>query len=276
VTVALSGDGGDELFGGYETYVANQVAKDYSRLPAFARHGIVEPLIGRLRPREEKKGLVNKAKRFVEGAALPASLGHARWRAFMNDSERSALFSHDLKTSIDRNPWQHIVDLHARAERFDAVDRALYVDTKSYLVDNCLVKTDRMSMAVSLEVRVPLLGKEVVELAFSLPSRLKVARRKTKILLKRVAARHVPHHCVYRGKQGFSIPIKNWLGTQFREVMENYLEAGRLRRAGLFDATTVERLKSEHLAGHANHSHVLWSLIVFERWRSTWLEGSHG
>jgi asparagine synthase (glutamine-hydrolysing) len=144
------------------------------------------------------------------------------------------------------------------------------------LVDNCLVKTDRMSMAVSLEVRVPLLGKEVVELAFSLPSRLKVARRKTKILLKRLAARHVPHHCVYRGKQGFSIPIKSWLGTQFRDVMESYLEPGRLRRAGLFDATTVERLKREHLLGSANHSHVLWSLIVFERWRSTWLEGSHG
>jgi len=276
VTVALSGDGGDELFGGYETYVANQLAKDYERLPAFARHGIVEPLIGRLRPREEKKGLVNKAKRFVEGAALPASLGHARWRAFLNDRERSALFSGDLQSSIDRDPWQHIVDLHTRAQRFDPVDRALYVDTKSYLVDNCLVKTDRMSMAVSLEVRVPLLGKEVVELAFSLPSRLKVARRKTKILLKRLAARHVPHHCVYRGKQGFSIPIKNWLGTQFRDVMESYLEAGRLRRAGLFDATTVERLKREHLSGYANHSHVLWSLIVFERWRSTWLEGSHG
>jgi asparagine synthase (glutamine-hydrolysing) len=133
-----------------------------------------------------------------------------------------------------------------------------------------------MSMAVSLEVRVPLLGKEVVELAFSLPSRLKVAQRTTKILLKRLAARRVPRHCVYRGKQGFSIPIKNWLGTQFRTVMETYLDAKRLRQAGLFDAATVERLKSEHLAGHANHSHVLWSLIVFERWRSTWLAGAHG
>jgi asparagine synthase (glutamine-hydrolysing) len=275
VTVALSGDGGDELFGGYETYVANEIADSYARLPALVRKRIVEPVVGRLRPREEKKGFVNKAKRFVEGATLPASLGHARWRAFLNERERGALFTRDMLATIDADPWQHIVDLHARAAELDPVDRALYVDTKSYLVDNCLVKTDRMSMATSLEVRVPLLGKEIVELAFSLPSRLKVAERKTKILLKRLAERHVPRHCVYRGKQGFSIPIKNWLGTQFRAVMESYLDAQRLQRAGIFDATTVERLKNEHLAGYANHSHVLWSLIVFEKWRSTWLEGAH-
>jgi asparagine synthase (glutamine-hydrolysing) len=86
----------------------------------------------------------------------------------------------------------------------------------------------------------------------------------------------VPRQCVYRSKQGFSIPIKNWLGTQFKSVMETYLDARRLRDGGLFDPTTVERLKREHLAGEANHSHILWSLIVFEKWRSTWLEASHG
>jgi asparagine synthase (glutamine-hydrolysing) len=276
VTVALSGDGGDELFGGYETYVADAMAASYGRLPRLARTGLIEPIVNRFRPRETKKGFVNKAKRFVEGFEFPASLGHARWRAFLSDSERTALLTPELRARADREPWQHIVALRARAQQLDAVDRSLYVDTKSYLVDNCLVKTDRMSMAVSLEVRVPLLGKEVVELAFSLPSRLKVAHGSTKILLKRLAARRVPKQCVYRTKQGFSIPIKTWLGTQFRGVMETYLDARRVRESGLFDAATVERLKREHLAGEANHSHILWSLIVFEKWRSTWLEASHG
>ena len=276
VTVALSGDGGDELFGGYETYVANQLAADYERLPRIARKGVVEPLVNGLRPREAKKGLVNKAKRFIEGLEYPACLGHARWRAFLSDSERAALFTPELAASVERDPWHHIAVLHERAREFDPVDRGLYVDTRSYLVDNCLVKTDRMSMAVSLEVRVPLLGKEVVDLAFSLPSRLKVANRSTKILLKRLAARRVPEHCVYRTKQGFSIPIKNWLGTQFRGVMESYLDERRVREGGLFDAAVVERLKREHLEGQANHSHILWSLIVFEKWRATWLEGAHG
>jgi asparagine synthase (glutamine-hydrolysing) len=275
VTVALSGDGGDELFGGYETYLANAMAQDYARLPRLARTAIVEPVVNRLRPREAKKGFVNKAKRFLGGLEFPAALGHARWRAFLSEQERAALLTPDALASSDRSPWQHVIDLHDRARQLDAVDRALYVDTKSYLVDNCLVKTDRMSMAVSLEVRVPLLGKEVVELAFAMPSHLKVAHGKTKILLKRLAARRVPEHCVYRTKQGFSIPIKNWLATQFRDVMETYLDARRLRAGGIFDAATVERLKTEHLAGRENHSHILWSLIVFEQWRSKWLGESH-
>jgi asparagine synthase (glutamine-hydrolysing) len=162
--------------------------------------------------------------------------------------------------------------LSERARDRDAVSRALYVDTKSYLVDNCLVKTDRMSMACALEVRVPLLDKDIAELAFEIPASLKVADGKTKVLLKQLAARYVPPRCVYRAKEGFSIPIKQWLGTQFRPIMETYLDKRRIDQAGLFQAETVERLKREHLSGAQNHSHTLWSLIVFEKWRSNWLE----
>ena len=126
-------------------------------------------------------------------------------------------------------------------------------------------------MAVSLEVRVPLLDKEVAALAFEMPARLKVMNGRTKVLLKRLAAKYVPERCVYRQKEGFSIPIKAWLGTQFRPVLETYLAPQRIKQGGLFQVETVERLKREHLAGTHNHSHVLWSLIVFERWRSDWL-----
>jgi asparagine synthase (glutamine-hydrolysing) len=97
------------------------------------------------------------------------------------------------------------------------------------------------------------------------------------VLLKRLAAKHVPEHCVYRPKEGFSIPIKSWLATQFRPVLETYLDPRRIKDGGLFQVDTVERLKREHLSGAQNHSHVLWSLIVFEKWRSEWLEGgAHG
>ena len=126
-------------------------------------------------------------------------------------------------------------------------------------------------MAVSLETRVPYLDKDLVELAFQVPPRLKVARGKTKVMLKEIAARHVPSSCVYRQKEGFSIPIKNWLATQFRPLMEELLEAGRIRQAGIFDPMAIETLKREHLDGSANHSHLLWGLIVFEAWRDKWL-----
>jgi asparagine synthase (glutamine-hydrolysing) len=106
---------------------------------------------------------------------------------------------------------------------------------------------------------------------------LKVANGQTKVLLKRLAAKYVPERCVYRPKEGFSIPIKTWLATQFRPVLETYLDERRIRQGGLFRADTIARLKREHLAGTQNHSHILWSLIVFEKWRSDWLEATpHG
>ena len=127
-----------------------------------------------------------------------------------------------------------------------------------------------MSMACSLEARVPLLDLDVVELAFRLPASLKFNSHETKIALKRVAARHVPRECVYRPKEGFSIPIKNWLKTEFRDLANTYLDPGRLRADGLFQVAEVERLWREHDGNRANHSHILWSLLVFQHWRERW------
>jgi len=267
VKVVLSGDGGDELFGGYETFLAEQKSLAWSRLPAWLRHGVMEPVIGALPPTAAKKGLVNKAKRFVEGARLDPAWGHARWRVFCDERVRGALLTPGARANVRTDIGAHIVALREEAAGRDDRDQALYVDFGSYLVDNCLTKVDRMSMACSIEARVPLLDKDVAELAFRLPSRLKYDGSHTKILLKRVAARHVPRECVYRAKQGFSIPIKNWLKEELRPVAEQYLAPQRLAREGLFDPSVVGRLWQEHLDNRANHSHLLWALLVFEQWR---------
>jgi asparagine synthase (glutamine-hydrolysing) len=272
VTVALSGDGGDELFGGYETYIADEKARQYGRVPAMLRRGVVEPWIRSLRPRATKKGFVNKAKRFIEGLEFPGELSHTRWRLFVGEALRDQLFTSNAREQMPTSVGHHIVRLFRRAGARQPVSKSLYVDVKSYLVDNILTKVDRMSMGVSLESRVPLLDKELVELAFRIPDNLKVNNSDTKVLLKRVAMRHVPRHCIYRPKEGFSIPIKNWLTTQLRPMMEELLSAQRIQAEGLFDWSTVARLKAEHLAGSANHSHILWSLMVFQAWRDKWLD----
>ena len=272
VTVALSGDGGDELFGGYETYVADKYARYYSYIPQPIRSELISPLVNAFKPRATKKGFVNKLKRFVEGEEQPSSLGHARWRMFAGDALRKALFTDAAAKELTTPTGHHIRDLFEQAGERDVLNRSLYVDVKSYLCDNCLVKVDRMSMAVSLEARVPLLDKELVELAFSIPGALKMAGGETKVLLKRLASRHIPRECVYRPKEGFSIPIKQWLGTQFRPIMEELLDQSKINQAGIFKSATIERLKREHLAGVANHSHVLWSLIVFHAWQQMWLK----
>jgi asparagine synthase (glutamine-hydrolysing) len=276
VTVALSGDGGDELFGGYETYVAQRYARWYQYLPDSITRGVLPALANRIRPAPQKKGATNKLKRFIEGAALPASMNHARWRIFASDELKRQLFTPSAAAALTTATGQHIHDLYASSAALPEMNRSLYVDARSYLTDNCLVKVDRMSMANSLEVRVPLLDKDLVTLAFDVPPNLKIRGRETKWLLKRIASRQLPRECIYRPKEGFSIPMKHWLRTHFRPVLEEYLSPTRLRRDGIFDASVIEKLKIDHIAGQANHSHILWSLIVFHAWKERWLDTDAG
>ncbi|MEX2150331.1 MAG: asparagine synthase (glutamine-hydrolyzing) [Steroidobacteraceae bacterium] len=270
VKVVLSGDGGDELFGGYESFRAEEHYRAWLRLPAWLRHGLIEPVINALPPTSAKKGPVNKARRFIEGARLEPDWGHARWRVFCDEALRKRLFTEEARRALVTPVGAHVLALRKRAQDRDRRDQALYVDFSSYLVDNCLAKVDRMSMVCSIEARVPLLDRELVELAFRVPPDLKYDRRQSKILLKRIAARRLPRDCVYRPKQGFSIPIKNWLREEFRGLVEHHLDSARLRAQGLFEPAVVERLWREHLANRANHSHILWSLLVFQQWRERW------
>ena len=273
VTVVLSGDGGDELFGGYETYLADQRARQYALLPQWLRARGIEPIVSHLKPQPKKKGLVNKAKRFLEGLDYPESLSHTRWRLFAGETIQRSLLTPEAAAAITQPASAHIHTLFARSGHRQPLNRSLYVDVKSYLCDNILTKVDRMSMAVSLEARVPYLDPDLVALAFQMPAKYKVSDGKTKVLLKSLAAQKVPSKCVYRPKEGFSIPIKQWLKTQFRPLLEDYLNPSTIGEQGLFQVDTVEQLKQAHLRNEANHSHILWALIVFQAWHRHWLVG---
>src|SRR5690606_37943948 len=139
---------------------------------------------------------------------------------------------------------------------------------------NILTKVDRMSMAVSLEARVPYLDKEMVELAFSVPDELKLSGNQTKVLLKKLAARYVPPECVYRPKQGFSIPIKNWIRDEYRPLVAEYLDPRQLDADGILRGDAVRALVNEHMSGSANHSHVIWCLLMFQAWKRRWNDAS--
>ncbi len=272
VTVALSGDGGDEMFGGYDTYVAQHYGAYYDKLPDLLRSSLIPSVTDLLPPTSQKKGVINKIKRFTQGGSLPERLGHARWRLFATAEELKEQMVGEAAAAQD--VYGHIERLRNACDELDPVNQALYIDAYSYLTDNCLPKIDRMSMAVSLETRVPFLDPELMQTVFRMPGEHKLSGGETKPLLKELAAQHVPHSCVYRNKEGFSIPIKQWLVNDFSSLVDNFLSRERLEKQGIFNADYTQRLVNEHMANKANHSHRLWSLIVFQAWSDKWLDGS--
>jgi asparagine synthase (glutamine-hydrolysing) len=267
VTVVLSGDGGDELLAGYDTYLADRMARQYQLLPAVVRRGIINPAVRRLPPTRKKKGLINRARRFVEGLQLPPHLQHVRWMIFLQESDKVDLYRSDYRDSLrEHNPYRFIEEKLKEIDSQDPLDQQEYVDITTYLVDNILVKVDRMSMATSLETRVPFLDHRFVEFAASIPARLRLNNKTTKYLLKTALRDQLPDTILKRGKEGFSIPIKNWMKQELKPMMLDALSEQQVRDTGFFEPRTVRRLIDEHLAGRENHSHRLWALMVFHLW----------
>jgi asparagine synthase (glutamine-hydrolysing) len=272
VTVALSGDGADELFGGYETYRALSIEALYRGVPAAIRKGIIEPGVGRLRPRPDKKGFLNRAIRFVQGLDRPGAAGHAKWRMYLDGGQANDLLTPAAAQAASDALQGGLVGHLGLRSQAQTLDDALRADYRSFLLDDILVKLDRSSMAVSLEARVPYLDREVVELAFRMPASMKIRSGTSKWILKQVASRRLPSETVHRTKEGFSAPVKQWLAGRGRELMEDLLDENVLVAQRIFQPAAVRRLKSEHVAGLRNHAHLLWSLMVFQGWRSRWLD----
>lgn len=276
VTVTLSGDGGDEIFGGYDTYVAqNMDQRYYGRLPGWMRQRALPFMLNMLPPQPAKKGFINKAKRFVEGGALPPAWQHTRWMMFMNDRDKSQLYRPDVVTALNGDsPGLLIERYFDEAAPQNQLAKQQYVDVKTYMVDDILVKVDRMSMATSLEARVPLLDHRIVEFALNLPPHLKLHNGETKVILRRVMKDRLPESILKKPKEGFSIPLKHWMRQELRPLMTDLLAPDTIRRRGYFEPETVTRWVQEHLNQEANHSHRLWALMVFELWHQQVFEGS--
>ncbi len=272
VKVILSGDGGDELFGGYEHYQAQKL----SRPPApFIFRKVLSPFLNRIPPSEKKKGVWNKIKRFSQGFEHHPEHRHLRWMMFLSEEGRKSLYTADLRQDLDgvaplyqKPPFRDILDESAL---FDSVSRELYIDLRAYLVDDILVKVDRMSMAVSLETRVPILDHKLVEFAYSLPGDLKLKGMTTKWIFKKTMERLLPRQNIYRPKEGFSIPMKHWLRKDLKDLLLDYLNQKRIFEGGLFNFEPIEKMIDAHLKQRQNFSHQLWALLVFEIWRESYL-----
>jgi len=265
VTVALGGDGGDEVFAGYHTYAATKLAGAYRWLPSPLRRWIIAPLARRLPTSESKVSFDYKAKRFVEGAELPPERAHFSWKVIFDESAKQRLYrpgrrerSHDSFGVFG----QYFAQRRAEAP----LDRMQYVDLKVYLPDDILTKVDRMSMANSLEVRVPLLDHEVVEFVMSLPPSLRMSGFAKKYVLKQAMRTLLPASVVGGRKRGFNVPVGRWIRQELRDMVGDYLSPTALRRQGYFDPDAVGEVLRRHDNRQADYSRNLWVLLMFAMW----------
>jgi asparagine synthase (glutamine-hydrolysing) len=262
--VVLSGDGGDEVFGGYVIYQADKLAAYYRRLPAPLSESAIPWVVDRLPASDAKMSWDLKLRRFVAHARRDPVTAHASWRA---------IFSSDMKARLygDRSfPQVDSLDVmrrhHAAYPGDDELNRFMYMDAKVSLVDDMLTKVDRTSMAHSLEVRVPLLDHDLVEWMSAVPSHYKVRRLELKHLLKKVALDMLPRSIVTRPKAGFHVPVPVWLKGELRPLVTDQLGPATVARQGIFDPAYVTRLTDEHMSGRRDHSRNLWGLLMFGLW----------
>jgi len=275
-TVLLSGAGGDELFGGYTKHVSTMVASHYQRLPPGLRRHVVEPLFRRLPVSVGGLGLrtVRFAKKFLRYAGAPPFERFVGYSSYYDPAELEELLGGDPRGAVDPAagvlPLQEAWD--SRGEG-DLVDRMTYTDLRYYLPGLGLAYADKAGMAASVEIRVPLLDEDVVDLVARLPARFKIRNLETKILLRRAMEGRIPESILRRPKAPFSAPLRAWLRGELKPLVSDYLDPGRVIERGLLNPAVVHRLVSEHRRGSEDHSLRIWALLTLETWLQEFCDG---
>jgi asparagine synthase (glutamine-hydrolysing) len=267
VTVALSGDGGDELFAGYTRYAVERSRSGFARLPRFMRRGLMAPLSRRL-PHGAR------GRNYLHNVALDPLDRYIDSISTFTSLTRPALYREEFARALGApgGPAARFRAYAARVGSGDGLDRLLYLDSKTYLPGDILTKVDRMSMAVSLEARVPLLDHKLIEFVTRIPAALKLKGLTTKHIFKRAVRGLVPDEILDRPKQGFGVPIPRWINAELRGRIRETLTAPRARQRGYFEPRYLDLLLDEHERGRRDHSAQLWSLFMLELWHRTFLD----
>jgi asparagine synthase (glutamine-hydrolysing) len=276
VTVALSGLGGDEAFAGYERYLGFALRRIYGFLPLPLREGCLKPLIETLPERADGHYTVNHLKRFVRSGSLAPAESYLGYISKISDVRLEDLFR-------DKNTFHRFLDessqlilSHFRSTQvvgeMNSLDRVFYCDIKTYLPEDILAVTDRMSMHHALEVRVPFIDHELLEFCATIPSEVKMKWFRKKYLLKKATKSLLPRDVISHRKQGFVGPMAQWLKNELRPYIAENLSEKRLARHGLFDSSSVRRLLDEHMAGREIHDTSIWALLIFQKWYELYID----
>ncbi len=272
VTVALNGDGGDEIFAGYDRYLAARLSARYQKLPAGLR-SLLAQATSHLHESTTRKGLAKRVKRFVSALEESPARRYGRWVSFWDDTAKALLCTQEFHSRVAHVDSLALLEpRYERADTRDPAERAQAMDVETYLPDDLLVKADVATMANSLEGRSPFLDHRVAEFAARLPADQKLRGRQTKCVLRQAMRPHLPEAVLHRGKQGFGVPMGAWFRGQLRSFAQDVLLDRQTRERGLLDPVAVGQLLEEHLSGRADHGERIWQLLWLEVWFRTYVD----
>ena len=266
VTVALGGDGGDELFAGYPTYLAHKFARLYERLLGFSQP--MATFLANLIPvSDDNISFDFKVKKFLSGINYPDGIRNSVWLGSFSFPENENIISPEIHKQFNRDRLVEEISLYDKEYPYDdPITRLQYIDLRLYLQESILVKVDRASMACSLEVRAPFLDHELVEFIMGLPSRMKLRGLTSKYILKKAMGNWLPDEIIQRSKKGFGVPIAKWVKGPLKELFGELLSADRIRQEGFLNSEYVTNLYQEHLHNRRDNRKQLWTLLVWELW----------
>ena len=268
VTVVLSGDGGDELFAGYTRYATDRRRSGLEKLPRILRRNLLKPL-------SEALPHGARGRNFLYNTSLDAVDRYIDSVSHFGNLSKIELYSDVLRRNLNGQTGsaEKVFRRHAASVSSDeAMDKLLYLDSKTYLPGDILTKVDRMTMATSLEARVPLLDHELIEFVQTIPAGLKLNGTETKYIFKKAMEGIVPHEILYREKQGFGVPVGEWINSQLKERMHGILSEKRTAERGYFEPKYIRVLLDEHTKNRRDHSHSLWILWMLELWHRRFVD----
>ncbi|MFA6308029.1 MAG: asparagine synthase (glutamine-hydrolyzing) [Patescibacteria group bacterium] len=270
VTVALGGDGGDELLLGYDTFVAQRYADIYDKVPFFIRQ-LITKTVTSLPTSFSNMSLDFKIKKFTKDFEDNKNYRHQRWLGSFDKQSRSNLFTNNIWQDLkNKNEFNDVDNYLDSISKLDKYQKLIYLYLRTYMLDDILVKVDRASMFNALEVRAPFLDYQVADLINSMPINFKLKGTKTKYILKKLMDGKLPQNIIYRKKKGFGMPIADWLNNDLKSLAQELLNSERIKREGLFDYKYVERLLEGHFDHKQDNRKLIWTLMVFEMWREKW------
>ncbi|GAW95524.1 MULTISPECIES: asparagine synthase (glutamine-hydrolyzing) [Colwellia] len=266
VTVAISGDGGDEVFAGYEKYSADHMENNLrNKIPSWIRTNIFPALANVAR--SININACQRASSLLTSLSVEPAMGFYISNSFIKDTTWQTLINDKTKVELgDYHPSKLTTDFYHKCDGKDHLSRILYTDMKTYLPGGILVKVDRMSMANSLEVRAPLLDYKLIEFAATVPSKYKFNKGEKKYLLKEAFKKYLPDDILYRKKMGFSVPLASWLRNELKELTEAKLVENPSGLKKIFKTSEINKLWTEHIEKVNDHSTVLWSMLMFQMW----------